>query len=254
MRNLNYRQAISKTGVGEGKLIRRTAHEDQYAHIKLAVEPLGESEGTVFAEQVTEHNAIPEKFLSHIEMACLNAVQNGLWGFPLADVRIRILDGSYHDIDSSKAAFEEATRMAIVDAMLASSPHVLEPCLTWTVRVPEKYLPNVVQDINARRALILRIVPGPRTTAVFSVPEGETLDYISTLASLSGGCGILSIGSRRIFRELPDSLIVDRFCTLCMREMRIPLIRGEAFSNNCLICGTPFGPPDLDTEVGVLSG
>jgi elongation factor G len=250
-RDLNYRQATSLTGIGESHVIRGTAHGGQYAHVELAVEPLGSGVGIEFVEEVADKGAIPERFLSHIEIGCLNAARRGLWGFPLEDVRIRILDGSYHDVDSSNAAFEEAAGKAMLDAMQQASPCLLEPCLTLTVRVPEKYVGDVLGDINRRRARIESGGSGLKPTFIFSVPESETLDYPSALASLSGGSAIWSIRSPKTFRKLPDSLAVDRFCDRCQREMKIPLIHGQAFTENCLICGTAFGPPDAGVGVRV---
>lgn len=252
-RDLTYHQAVSTTGIGECKLIRGTANGHQYAHVKLAVESMESGAGMEFVEQVAEEQAIPERFLSHLEIGCLSVTKHGLWGFPLTDFRIRILDGSYHDGDSSAASFEEAARTATLDAMLHSAPCLLEPWVTVTVRVPEEYLPNVFGDLINRRARLERTVPGTRPSIVCSVPQSEVLDYLSEFASRSGGFGILSLGSPKVFRELPVSEAMYRFCLTCDREMKIPLVRGVAFTENCLICGAAFEPPDSDIGVGVLN-
>jgi elongation factor G len=252
LRRLNYRQGISRTGIGEYKLIRRTPNGHQYAHVELAIEPLEGGVGIQFAEQIIAGGALPERFMSHIEIGCLNATQRGLWGFPVADFRIQVLDGSYHDTDSSNAAFEEAAGVATLDALLHSEPHLLEPVLALRASLPQKYLPEIFRDLNTRRAQI-ETVSGPGATIAFSIPQSEAIDYLSVLASLSGGSGILSSSSPTAFSELPASLAIDLFCTTCEREMKIPLTRGVPFTEKCLICGTTFGPSENDIGVGVVN-
>ncbi len=183
-RELDYRQGISVIGKGRCTVIRRALHGDQYAHVELTVEPIGSRAGIEFVEVVADRGAIPEQFLSHIEIGCLNVARRGLWGFPLEDIRIRILDGSYHDFDSSNAAFEEAAGKAMLDAMLQASPHLLEPCLTLKVRVPEKYLSNLFGDINGRRAQIESGGSGPKPAIIFLVPESEIVDYPLALCNI----------------------------------------------------------------------
>jgi elongation factor G len=251
--NLDYRQAVTKIGVGECKLIRSAQYGHEYAHIEIGVEPIDREAGIEFVEQVVEKGAIPERFLSHIEIGCLNAARRGLWGFPLADTRIRILDGSYHDVDSSDAAFEEAAGTAVLQAMLDSAPNILEPLVNLTVRVPEQYVSTILRDLNARRARIERLISEKRVSILFLVPESEVLDYLPMLAALSGGSGILSMISPTLSEVLPDSLTVDRFCATCDCEMKMPLVRGAAFTDNCLVCGEAFRPPGFDSGVGVLS-
>ncbi len=187
--DLHYRQTIAAASVGEYKLVRRAESGDEYAHVRLALEPLENGGGFEFSDQIAVDAAVPEKFLSHIEIGALQAARVGLWGFALADFHIRVLDGS--DVDSTDAAFEEAAKIALLEAMEHSAPRLLEPWITLKVRCPEEYLAAVFADLNSRRGIVESTESGKRPAIGYSLRE-------------------------------------------------------ELFTRKCLICGTPFQPPDFD--------
>lgn len=248
--DLHYRQALGTQGAGEGKVIRRGRSGDEYAHVKLCLEPLEDGSGFEFSERTMGAGAIAARFFSYIEIGALRTAQTGLWGFPLTDFRVRIIDGNYHEVDSTASAFEDAAKLATLYAMENSAPKLLEPWLNLTVRVPHEYLGGVFGDLSSRRATVLRqgeFTGGP--AVVCSLPQSEAIDYFSTFASLTNGCGTLSLDSSKVFRPLPESLTQCCFCPNCNREMVIPLVRGKLFTETCLICQNPFGPTDFDTGV-----
>lgn len=212
-RNLDYRQGFSTAGTGVGKLYRRTARGDRYAHILLAIEPLRSGGGIEFVEQFPEESWIPENFLPHIVAGCQNAAWHGLWGFPLADFRVRVFDASYHHLDTSNAAFREAANDAMIEAMRNSAPFILEPLLKLKVGVPEKYLAAISQDMKGRRAETVEIVRGKQPSITVSVPQSEIeiSDYLPILSSLSDGTGISFVESYGHHQQLPNSLVAERY-------------------------------------------
>jgi elongation factor G len=237
-----YRQGILQAWVGEHRLIRRVASGHEYAHVKLCVEPLKNGARFDFSEEVTASGSLPARFLSHIEIGALGAAEKGLWGFPLDSFRIRVVDGSYHDVDSTPPAFEEASRLALLEAMAAAQPVIVEPCALITVRAPANYAGAVTQNLTAHRGEIRATRPSTWFEIDALLPQTEVSECFSAVAWSTNGGGTFSIISSE-FRQVPDSLIADLYCGVCRHTMRMPLLRGEPFADKCLICGSPFEPP-----------
>lgn len=149
--HLNYRQSIQSRAFGEGRIVRQTGGVGEYAHVKLSVEPMAGNIGFQFTENVTLRDSLPRKFLSYIELGILSASKKGLWGFPVGGFLVYIEDGSYHDVDSTTAVFEEVARNAFVSVLLEASPVILEPTVLCNICVPEEYIPAVFGDLNQRR-------------------------------------------------------------------------------------------------------
>lgn len=248
---LNYRQSVGAKGDGEGKFVRQTGGIAQYADLKLSVEPLVGTMGIQFSENVTSDGTLPREFLSYIEMGVLAVSKKGLWGFPVGSVLVYVFDGSYHEEDSSGAAFEKAAGKAFEAALLAAHPLILEPTISCSVCVPEKYMPAVFGDLNQRRFRIANTRKAHLCEIEGIVPQSEVLDLLPQLAARTGGTAYCSMHPEG-FEKLPESLTTSRYCSSCKRDMRIPLLNNIPITDKCLICGTAFNSPDFDTSVPVL--
>jgi len=247
---LNYRQTISSKGVGEHKIIRQTGGVPKYEHVKLHIEPLPGTWGFQFAENVTAHGSLPREFLSYLEMGVLSASKKGLWGFPVGGFVVCIDDGSYHDVDSTAAVFEEVARGAFISALLVASPVILEPTVKCIVSVPEEFMPAVFGELIQRRFRVTSTRKMHFHEIEGIVPQSEVLDLLPHLAARTGGTAFCSMHPEG-FEKLPESLTTDLYCASCERDMRIPLLNNIPLTDKCLICGATFDSPDLDASVPV---
>ena len=250
-RNLFYCETIRETVVADGKIIRRVPVGNEYAHVRVSLEPLKRGRGFEFVEQVTAQDLIPARFLSHIESGVLRGVARGLFGFQLTDTCVTVRDGSYHETDSTPAAFEDAAALAVAEAMRNAKPLILEPILSLSLRIPVAFVGSVVGELSLRRARIEEILyRGREVEVIASVPRSELGNYAADLAVLTNGFGTYSFRLAE-YEELPGSLTVTLFCYTCRREMVLPTIRGEPYSRKCLICGSGLEPPDRAERVGI---
>ncbi len=246
-----YRETIQGTGVADGKIIRRARGGHEYAHVRVSFEPLKRGQGFQFLEQVTALDLIPARFLTYIELGVLRVIARGLSGFQLTDIRATVLDGSYHETDSTPAAFEDAAVLAVSEAIRNVKPLILEPILFLSVRVPEAFVGSVVEELTSRRARVEEMLQHERKTEVIAlVPQSELTNYASDLAAITNGLGTYSFRFAE-YEELPGSLTLTLFCHTCKRDMVLPAIHGEPYSQKCLICGSGFEPPDLADPMGV---
>ncbi len=149
-----YKEAIGIKACGEGEFIQQAETKSQYAQVKLEVEPLDRGEGFLFESQIDEE-LIPEEFLPAIEKGVLGSLDGGaLAGFPVIDVKVTLVGGSYHEEDSTEQAFSVASSIAIRNALESAHPLLLEPLMDVEVIVPEQYMGDVIADLNARRSKI----------------------------------------------------------------------------------------------------
>jgi elongation factor G len=253
--HLNYRQSVQSKGIGEQRIVRQTGGVAEYAHVELSVEPLVGTMGIQFTENVTSQRALPQEFLSFIEMGVLSVSRKGLWGFPVGGILVYIFGGSYHDVDSTAAVFEEVAAEAFEEALLAAQPVILEPTVSCTVCVPKEYMPAAYGDLNQRRFHITntRTMHFQEIDGIAS--QSELLDLLPHLAARTGGTAHCSMHPEG-YEKLPESLTTNLYCTSCEREMRIPLLNKIPLTDKCLICGrafdSPDDTPDLDASVPVL--
>ena len=149
-----YRETIRKEVNGEGRFIRQTGGKGQYGHVKIHIEPGERGSGFVFENDIVG-GSIPKEFIPAIEKGMKEALDRGvLAGYPVIDVRVQLYDGSYHEVDSSAAAFEIAGSMALQEGAKKSGLHLLEPVMKVEVTVPEMYMGDVIGDLNSRRGHI----------------------------------------------------------------------------------------------------
>ncbi len=184
-----YRETITKniTGVN-GKFIRQSGGRGQYGHVVLDIEPLGEGDGFVFENKIVG-GAIPKEYIPAVEAGVIEAMENGvLAGYPVVDVKISLVDGSYHDVDSSEMAFKIAGSIGFKEAARKASPVILEPIMKVEVVVPEDYMGDVIGDLNGRRGQVSGMET--RSTAQVvkaNVPLSEMFGYATDLRSKTQG-------------------------------------------------------------------
>ncbi len=183
-----YRETITKTVEQVGKFIRQSGGRGQYGHVVLRLEPQETGAGFEF-EDCTVGGAVPKEYIPAVEKGAVAAIASGVVaGYPMVDVKVTLLDGSYHDVDSSEVAFRAATGIAIREGAAKARPVLLEPIMAVEVIVPEEYLGDVIGDLNSRRGRIegMGEQSGARTVAAL-VALAEMFGYATTLRSLSQG-------------------------------------------------------------------
>ena len=185
-----YKETIKGKAVAEGKFIRQTGGRGQYGHVVIEVEPLERGQGFVF-ENAIVGGVIPKEFIPAVEEGVKEAMQNGvLAGYPVVDVKVKLFDGSYHEVDSSEMAFKIAGSMAFKEAAKKAGLVLLEPIMEVEVETPEDYVGDVIGDLNSRRGRIVGMENKGVITAIKAyVPLAEMFGYATTLRSLTQGRG-----------------------------------------------------------------
>jgi len=185
-----YRETIRKSAKMEGKYIRQSGGRGQYGHVVIEIEPLQAGKGFVFEDKIVG-GRIPKEYIPAVQKGIEEALNNGVVaGYPVVDVKVTLLDGSYHEVDSSEMAFKIAASKAFKDAMSLADPILLEPIMKVDVVVPEDYLGDVIGDLSSRRAKINGMEPrGNARLITAHVPLGEMFGYATILRSITQGRG-----------------------------------------------------------------
>jgi elongation factor G len=186
---VSYREAISKKARAEGEFIRQSGGHGQYGHVKIEIEPGERGSGFAF-ENALVGGIIPKEFVPFIEKGIREAMGRGvLAGFPMNDVKARLFDGSYHEVDSSGPAFEVAASMAFQDGAKRAGVHVLEPVMAVEVVTPDTNLGDVIGDLNSRRGKIQGMSQRGKNTQVVTadVPLATMFGYSTDLRSKTQG-------------------------------------------------------------------
>jgi elongation factor G len=183
-----YRETVSASASAEGRYVRQTGGRGQYGHVVMELEPLGRGEGFVF-EDATAGGVIPREYISAVEKGVREAMEAGVFaGFPVTDVRARVVDGSSHAVDSSELAFKIAGSMAFKEAMRRGGVILMEPVMDVEVVVPEEFLGEVLGDLNARRGQITGTDTRAGARVVEAkVPLAEMFGYATVLRSVTQG-------------------------------------------------------------------
>ncbi len=201
-----YKETIKRGAQAEGKFIRQTGGRGQYGHVVIDVEPLERGQGFIF-ENAIVGGVIPKEFIPAVEQGIKEAMQNGvLAGYPVVDVKVRLFDGSYHEVDSSEMAFKIAGSIAFKEAVRKASPVLLEPIMEVEVETPEDYVGDVIGDLNSRRGKIMGMEnKGVITVVKALVPLAEMFGYATTLRSLTQGRGTFIMKFSH-YDEVPQSI------------------------------------------------
>jgi elongation factor G len=183
-----YRETIRKPARAEGRYIRQTGGRGQYGHVWLEVEPLPRGTGVEFVDKITG-GRIPREFIPAVQTGVREAADGGvLAGYPMVDVRATLVDGSYHEVDSSEMAFKIAGSMAFKAATEHASPVLLEPVMKVEIVTPEQYMGDVIGDLNARRGRIAAMEQrGSLRIVQADVPLAEMFGYATALRSNTQG-------------------------------------------------------------------
>lgn len=204
---VSYREAITGTVHHRETLKKQTGGKGQYADIEFEISPADENvKGLQFINEI-KGGDIPKEFIPCIEKGMEKALSNGpLMGYPMVSAKVRLIDGSYHTVDSDAYAFEVCAHKGLRDAAKKASPILLEPIMSAEVVVPDEYLGNVTGDLNRRRAIVMGVEAkiGIQHIKVM-VPLAEMFGYITNLRSLTSGRGNVSMQFSH-YAEVPRSI------------------------------------------------
>jgi elongation factor G len=201
-----YRETVRKRVEDvEGKFIRQTGGRGQYGHVVINLEPGEPGTGFVFEDKIVG-GAIPKEYIGPVEQGVKEALENGvLAGYPMVDVKVELVDGSYHDVDSSEMAFKIAGSMAVKEAARQAHPILLEPIMDVEVVTPSDYMGEVIGDLSSRRGKIGGMTQRADAHIVAaSVPLSEMFGYSTTLRSMSQGRAIYSMEFSH-YQEVPKA-------------------------------------------------
>jgi elongation factor G len=203
---VSYRETIrSRSEKVQGKFVRQSGGRGQYGHVVINVEPSESGAGFLF-EDMIKGGAIPREYISSVEQGVKEALDSGvLAGYPVIDVKVELIDGSYHDVDSSEMAFKIAGSMAIKNGMKKSDPVLLEPVMDVEVVTPQDYMGDIIGDLSSRRGKIGGMTDrGDAQVIGASVPLGEMFGYATTLRSLSQGRAVYTMQFAQ-YEEVPKN-------------------------------------------------
>ena len=183
-----YKETITKQAQGEGRYIRQSGGRGQYGHAFLRVEPLERGKGFEFENEV-RGGAIPQEYIVPVQKGVKEALDRGaLAGYPLVDIKATLYDGTYHEVDSSEAAFKIAGSMALQDAVKKAGPIMLEPVMKVEAVTPEKYMGDVIGDLNSKRAVIKEMRERQTNRLIDAeVPLAEMFGYATQIRSMTQG-------------------------------------------------------------------
>jgi len=202
-----YKETVTKLAPGEMKYAKQTGGRGQYGHVVIELEPGEKGSGFEFVNKITG-GAIPKEFIGPVNNGIKEATETGvLAGYPVVDVKVTLLDGSYHDVDSSEMAFKIAGSMAFKDAARKAGPVLLEPVMDVEVVVPEQFMGDVIGDLNSRRGKVL----GMTTRAGFqvvsaNVPLANMFGYSTDLRSKTQGRASYTMQFAH-YEQVPNSVL-----------------------------------------------
>jgi elongation factor G len=204
---VSYREAIKRKAKAEGRYVRQSGGRGQFGHCVIEIEPVEASGGFVFENKIVG-GAIPKEYIPAIESGVREALDSGvIAGYQVVDVKATVVDGSYHEVDSSEVAFKIAGSMALRAAVGKAQPTLKEPVMAVEVVTPEEYLGDVLGDVNSRRGSIEHMEVGPGNTQILraSVPLAEMFGYATTLRSMTQGRASYSMEPSH-YEEVPKSI------------------------------------------------
>ena len=211
---VKYKETITSSTTEAGKFIKQSGGRGQYGDVLINIEPNEKGKGFIFNNKIVG-GAIPKEYISAVEKGVLEALNNGvIAGFPVEDIIVNLIDGSYHDVDSSEVAFKIAGSIAIKEAVKKSSPVLLEPMMDLEVIVPQDYLGAVNGDINSRRG-IMKTMNQKNNMQVINaeVPLSEMFGYATELRSLTQGRALFTLSFAH-YKQAPSVIadqIVEKF-------------------------------------------
>ena len=205
-----YRESVSKPVQKiEGRFVRQTGGRGQYGHAVIDLAPMPSGEGYEFVDRIVG-GAIPREYIPSVDLGIQEAMESGvLAGYPVVDIRVELVDGSFHDVDSSEIAFKIAGSMAFRNAIQRANPKLLEPVMAVEVITPEDYLGDVMGNLNARRGRVESLEPRGNAQAITArVPLAEMFGYATDLRSMTQGRGTFTMQFDR-YEEVPQGIAAE---------------------------------------------
>jgi elongation factor G len=206
---VSYRETFTQETQVQGKFVRQSGGKGQYGDVWIEFTPNEEGAGFEF-ENAIVGGVVPREYIPAVEAGLKDAMENGvLAGFPLIDVKAKLYDGSYHDVDSSETAFKVAASLALRNATKSAAPAILEPMMRVDIQVPEEYLGDVMGHVSARRGRIEGQTPRGNALMINSlVPLSEMFGYATTLRSATQGRGTFTMTFDH-YEAVPKSIQED---------------------------------------------
>jgi len=207
-----YKETMKNRATAVGKFIQQTGGRGQYGHVVFDVEPAERGSGVVFENRI-KGGAIPKEFIPSVKEGVMENSRNGvLAGYPVTDILIKLVDGSYHDVDSSELAFKTAASIGLTDALRKGNSALLEPIMDIEITVPDDFLGDVVSDFSSRRGKVDSIKPRANVKAVRgAIPLAETFGYATALRNLTQGRGTY-IMEPAYYDEVPSFISEKIIC------------------------------------------
>ncbi|HIA28971.1 MAG TPA: elongation factor G [Candidatus Marinimicrobia bacterium] len=201
-----YKETITQQSEADGKFVRQSGGRGQYGHVKITVAPNESGKGYHFENKIVG-GAVPRDYISSVDQGILEALRNGiLAGYPIEDIRVELIDGSYHEVDSSELAFKIAGSMAVQEACRRAKPVLLEPYMQVEVVLPEQYLGDVMSDISSRRGEIQGTDHRKDAVVIRAmVPLSDMFGYATALRSVTQGRAVFSMEFEK-YQTVPKSI------------------------------------------------
>lgn len=201
-----YKETVKSTTRSEGRFIRQSGGRGQYGHVLIELAPGERGSGVQFLDKI-RGGTIPKEFIPSISDGVKEAAENGvIAGYPVIDIKVTLLDGSYHEVDSSDIAYKMAGSIAFKEGVVKANPVVLEPIMKLEVVTPEEFMGDVISDISSRRSRIEHIDTRGNSRVISSkIPLSETFGYSTILRSITQGRATYSMEFSH-YEELPASL------------------------------------------------
>jgi elongation factor G len=204
--NVAYKETISRSVRSVGKFIQQTGGRGQYGHVVFDIAPGARASGVLFQSKIVG-GVIPKEYVPAVEKGVMDSAQNGiLANFPVTDISVNLIDGSYHEVDSSDIAFSMAAGLALTDGLKNASSILLEPIMDLEVIVPEQYLGDIIGDLNSRRVKILSISERGNVKVVrANAPLSEMFGYATISRSLTQGRATYTM-EPSFYQEVPKNI------------------------------------------------
>jgi elongation factor G len=205
-----YRETVSKPVENvQGRFVRQTGGRGQYGHAVINLEPGDQGSGYEFVDRIVG-GRIPKEFIGPVDLGIQEAMESGiLGGYPVVDVRVELVDGSYHDVDSSEMAFKVAGSMAFKEAMKRARPVLLEPMMAVEVVTPEEYLGDVMGNLSSRRGRVEHLEPTGNAQSIKAmVPLAEMFGYATDVRSMTQGRATFTMQFDH-YEEVPQSIAAE---------------------------------------------
>ena len=204
-----YKEGLRNAAHGTGRFVRQSGGRGQYGHVELEVEPGETGTGFVFENKIVG-GAVPREYVSAVREGIQDAATSGpVAGYPVEDLKVTLVDGSYHDVDSSEMAFKIAGSMGFKDGASRAKPFLMEPIMALEVVVPDQYLGDVIGDLNSHRAHVSGIDTRSDAQVISAeIPLSETFGYATRLRSLTQGRAVFTL-QFSAFKQVPKQIMEE---------------------------------------------